>query len=265
MGRGFVGPLDAYTSTLLDAWFTRRVLASYTGPLIRIRVDRTGQPEQDIYAVADGNADTAAIATFVGADAWYVTKFYGQMGIANIIQTSAANQPQGAIDSNGLVYAYAAPAGFTSIGMLATGLSVNLTDSTSLSVCASAGYALDAVTMRDSGLTERRILNYSGSIQNYLSGTGTNANLAGTNTNLYSLVQQVGAGGNRITNGLATATGTKTSAAMTVVYVMIGQGGGGYSWSQNSKVYGEAVWKSDLGNTDANAIQAAFKALFLTQ
>lgn len=265
MGRGFVGPLDIYTSTLLDAWFTRRVLASYIGPLIRIRVDRTGQPEQDIYAVADGNADTAAITTFVGADAWYITKFYGQMGIANIIQTSAANQPRGAVDSNGLVYAYAAPAGFTSIGMAATGLSVNLTDSTSLSVCASAGYALDALTIRASNFTERRLSNFSGSMQNQQPGTGTDATLYGTNVNLYSLVQQVRAGGNRITNGLATATGTKTSAAITVVNVMMGQGGGGNSWSQNSKVYGGAVWKSDLGNTDANALQAAFKALFLTQ
>lgn len=94
-GSSFAGPLDAYTSNLAIAIsFSRRLLSSYTGPLIRVRADRTGQPEEDIGFLANGDIDEAALLTFAGSDNAYVVTAYRQDGSANdATQATAAEQP----------------------------------------------------------------------------------------------------------------------------------------------------------------------------
>lgn len=104
-GGGFVGPLDYYTANLVGAWsVARRLLSSYTGSLIRIRRS-SDSTESNIGYDADGNLDTAAITSFVGANSAYVTKIYHQNGGSDLAQATAANQPRivnaGTIDTMG--------------------------------------------------------------------------------------------------------------------------------------------------------------------
>lgn len=91
----FVGALDGFTSGLVVCWsVTRRLLASYTGPLMLVRADRTGQPTLDIYPLADGTLDTVALLAFAGTDSVYVVTAYAQHGSYDFTESTAAVQPK---------------------------------------------------------------------------------------------------------------------------------------------------------------------------
>lgn len=98
MGRGFTGLLDAYTSGLVGVYcIPKRLLASYTGPLIRVRSSAGGgTTEQDIGADANGDLDTAALASFIGSDSGYVVYVYDQVEATagwDLGETTASKQP----------------------------------------------------------------------------------------------------------------------------------------------------------------------------
>lgn len=89
----FTGAYDAIPS-IAAAYSTRRLLTSYTGPLLRLVADRTGYPEQDIGYTAAGDLDTAAAATFLDGDAGYVATWYDQSGnTRNATQATLASMP----------------------------------------------------------------------------------------------------------------------------------------------------------------------------
>lgn len=89
----FVGAYDAIPS-IAAAYSTRRLLTSYTGPLLRLVADRTGYPEQDIGYTAAGDLDTAAAATFLDGDDGYIATWYDQSGnTRNATQATLANMP----------------------------------------------------------------------------------------------------------------------------------------------------------------------------
>ncbi len=94
-GASFVGALDAYTTNLDAAWsVSRRLLASYSGSLIRVRRS-SDNTEQDIgYVAATGLLDTASLLSFVGAGNGFVCKVYSQSGgsTKDFVQTTAAAQ-----------------------------------------------------------------------------------------------------------------------------------------------------------------------------
>lgn len=101
----FAGPLDAYTANLVVAWSVgRRLLASYSGALIRVRRD-SDDAEQDISPDSLGALDTTALGAFIGSDSAYVAKVYHQNGGVDLAQTTAASQPRiasaGTIDTMG--------------------------------------------------------------------------------------------------------------------------------------------------------------------
>jgi len=91
----FSGPLDAYTANLIFAASpARRLLASYSGPLIRVlrSLDST---ESDIGATSTGALDTSALAAFIGAGNGFITKVYDQKATAgDIVQATASAQPK---------------------------------------------------------------------------------------------------------------------------------------------------------------------------
>lgn len=99
-GLSFTGVLDGYASGLAVAYsVSRRLLASYSGDLIRVR--RSGDnAEADFGFDALGDLDSAALAAWVvaggGTQHGYVTTIYAQnsSGAGNITQATAANQPQ---------------------------------------------------------------------------------------------------------------------------------------------------------------------------
>ena len=94
---GFTGLLDDYPGADKAYSVCRRLTADYTGALIEIRVDTTGQPTYDIGYDADGNLDVADLVSKAAGNDVYVSKRYNQ-GTAGSsldnIQISAANQPR---------------------------------------------------------------------------------------------------------------------------------------------------------------------------
>lgn len=108
-GSAYVGPLDAFTTDLAVAGaMNKRLLSSYTGPLIRIR-RASDDAELDIGYEADGDLDTAAITAFVSSNSAYVVTLYDQSGNGkHATQSTAANQPRivnsGTIDTAGMYF-----------------------------------------------------------------------------------------------------------------------------------------------------------------
>jgi len=85
--------LDEYPNAAA-AYSLRRVNSRYTGPLIRVRRDSTGQAEQDIGSIGEA-LDTVALKAFVRNNSGFVTTWYDQSGNArNATQTTAASQPR---------------------------------------------------------------------------------------------------------------------------------------------------------------------------
>lgn len=86
----FVGAFDSYSSGIDAAWsVSRRVLSSYTGPLIRVRRGNDNQ-ELDINYLASGLLDTASLSAFVAGASAYLTKIYAQAGSKDMVQATAA-------------------------------------------------------------------------------------------------------------------------------------------------------------------------------
>lgn len=93
-GGAFVGPLDGLTANLWASYALKRLLSSYTGALIRVRRS-SDSTEQDISYITGGGLDTAALATFVGANSAFIVTWYDQSGAGNhLTQATAANQPR---------------------------------------------------------------------------------------------------------------------------------------------------------------------------
>jgi len=265
-GASFVGALDGYTTNALALWsISKRLLTSYTGALIRVRRS-SDNAESDIGADAAGNLDSAALTLFVGGGSWFLRWVYDETGNGyHLGNATAAAQPQGAIDGNGFAYAYAPGAGFNTTTLLRSGLSIAVTDTTHWTVHSAAGYQFDTMMVRSTTTSERRAYNVSNAIIASVGTTGTSAALAGTNTGLYTLTFQTHGSGHRLSNGLASATGTQASNTITISQIGMGNGGGGASWAQNSKFYAGGLWSADLGNANADALNAIAKTQFQTQ
>ena len=87
------GLLDDYPSASA-AYSVRALNSAYTGALLRVRRS-SDNAEQDIYAMANGDLDTASLLTFVGAGDGFVVTWYDQSGNGlNATNATAANQPQ---------------------------------------------------------------------------------------------------------------------------------------------------------------------------
>lgn len=262
---GFVGALDGYATNALGLWsISKRLLSSYTGALIRVRRG-SDNAEQDIGFDAAGNLDGPALTAFVGGGSWFFRWIYDETGNGyHIGNATAAAQPQGALDGNGLAYAYAPGAGFTTTTLVRTGLAIAVTDTTHWTVHSAPGQT-DLVMLRTSTGPERRLLNIGSIFLPQLPTSGTEGTLTGTNTGLYTTTMQVHGSGHRVSNGLAAATGTKPSNSVTIAQVGVGNGGGGAFWTQNAKFYAGGLWSANLGNTNADAVNAIGKTLFVTQ
>lgn len=76
---------------------TRRLVSTYSGPLVRLRksTDTTGAAEQDFYAATGSDKlDVAAITTWLGADSAFVRKVYGQRNTSHYAeQATTTRQP----------------------------------------------------------------------------------------------------------------------------------------------------------------------------
>jgi hypothetical protein len=249
--QAFTGPLDTYTTNLLALYGTVKMLTSSTYALkVRRSSDST---LLDVGFNADGSFDATSYLAFIGAGNGFAHTIYDQSGNGrHLVQASAAAQPQIGVDGNGNYYLYAPGAGFTTTKMLCGSLSIACTDFTMWTVAGAAGYAFAQINTRDNGAgKERNQINYSSSIipKYEDSASGTVATLGSTNTGVYSTVWAAGSGGNKLTNRLSTATGTRTPVACTINEIGLGYNAGGATWAQNSPWYLGAVWSVDHGPT----------------
>ena len=94
--RGYI-PTSGLVMALSPA---RRLVDSYTGPLIRVREDG-GNAEQDIGFDSNGDLDTASLLSFCGSNMGYVKVIYNQIGTEHVFQTSFPDQPY--IVNNGVL------------------------------------------------------------------------------------------------------------------------------------------------------------------
>jgi hypothetical protein len=95
-------PLDSLTGVQFALSAARRLLTSYTGPLIRVRRS-SDNTEQDIGYDGAGLLDTTALLSFVGSGDGFVRTIYEQSNSRNFVMTTQANQPRivsaGAVDT----------------------------------------------------------------------------------------------------------------------------------------------------------------------
>ena len=92
-GVGGSRPLDG-VANVFAAWSLRRLLSSYTGPLIRVRRS-SDNAEADIGYGADGYLDVAAFSAHIGVGSGFLTKRYDQSGNhRDQVQATTARQPE---------------------------------------------------------------------------------------------------------------------------------------------------------------------------
>lgn len=92
-GGGFTGLLDEYGGAAA-AYSVRRLSSSYIGSLIEVRRS-SDNTTQNIGYDANGDLDTTALLSFVGAGDGFVRTWYDQSGNAyNATQTTTTAQPQ---------------------------------------------------------------------------------------------------------------------------------------------------------------------------
>lgn len=100
-GPDFTPLLDGLSSSPLGAWGYVQLLSTYTGPLFRLRRD-SDNAESDFSAVSGGEPDSAAITAWAAGANLFVVKEYDQSGDTNdLVQATAANQPQFTVDAMG--------------------------------------------------------------------------------------------------------------------------------------------------------------------
>ena len=88
--------------TASAAYGMRLLSSSYAGNAVNVRRG-SDNAQSDIGFTANGDLDSVALKTFVGAGNAYVTALYDQSGNGlNLTQATAANQPQ--LVSNGTIY-----------------------------------------------------------------------------------------------------------------------------------------------------------------
>ncbi len=101
--------LDTYGNGVVAGYSLRKLKSGYTGPAIQVRRS-TDNVLQDIGFDANGNLDTSALTTFIGANTGFVQKWYDQSGQSeDMEQGTSAYQPI-IVDSGTLIQQNSLPA-----------------------------------------------------------------------------------------------------------------------------------------------------------
>lgn len=107
---GFQGPLDAHTAGMAGAWsVARRLLTSYSGPLIRVRRS-SDNAELDVNANAAGALNATTLLAFVGGSSGWVSKIYDQSGLARDLAQGTAAAQRRIVNAGSLVTLSGEPA-----------------------------------------------------------------------------------------------------------------------------------------------------------
>lgn len=248
----FVGPLDGYTTNLSASWsISRRLLTSYTGPIIRVRRS-SDSSEQDVGYTGSGALDTTALLAFVGGGNGFITKLYDQSGAAyDLVQATALNQPS--IVTSGSVSTYdGKPAGlFDGLNQyMIAGSSLGITTATRITsarLLAVGSFPMVAV-LRDS-LSELRGDGTSGLLNEHLQPVSSFSML--TPTKVYGKQEEAALAYRTSVNGATDLTGTSTQWGATTVSIGARPGG---SFFANMVFHETFIWNGDLGTANVNAV-----------
>lgn len=249
----FVGPLDAFTTGMVQAGWVFRLLSSWTGNLFRVR-RQSDNSELDIGYLPTGLPDMASLSSFVGVGAWNWVKLYDQSGSGvDLVQGTAALQPLGAIDGNGLPY-MTSPTGTASAdgpGIQATGLAI-VANGGLTALCASASTT--------NGLISSYLHKFDNTDQGEILAAGTTALGVGGMYNfialttipgsLYVMGGQSGTSANRAR--LTIGTASDVSAVFSVFdldEIHIGGNFNSQYWCGDATIYGHITWNIDIGNS----------------
>lgn len=276
MGRGFSGALDAYTSGLVGVYcIPKRLLSSYTGPLIRVRSSAGGgTTEQDIGADANGDLDTAALATFIGSDSGYVVYVYDQVEATaawDLGETTASKQPMivnaGTIITLGTAGLPAALIDATNDGWRSpekTAYTGN--DITLLCFCDRAGgsqqvyFGVTKASDRVDATVGAGLVGGAGSGTRGLASANAASPNNGTSVRRTTAMKSNGTtvyARERTLNASAANANAMNYTRTDVAYYQ-----GTSSWGASSKWNFGAVWESALSDGDIDAMIAAFDTLF---
>jgi lysophospholipase L1-like esterase len=260
----------AYSNALVAAYGTRLLVASYSGPCLRVR-RLSDSLEKDIY-FQNGTLDTVTLDAFLFNTIGYVRTWYDQSGNSyDATQTTTSSQPiigqarHGGvryISFNGHENASATPQYLT----IPTGVSIDRAASAVYGACSfqetqnSGGAATSGSQVFQLG---------SDVIGFYSAGNGffmANNNTVGVAGGLYCdpLVFEIH--GNVGTNGLAVKPGNQqaftTTTSSTVSGGMIGSSSLGTNYGLQGEVGALIFFSSALSNFQRNAIRASLEKLF---
>jgi hypothetical protein len=273
-------PLDAYASGLVAATSPhRRLLTSYTGPLIQVRRSVPDTTTLDIGYNVSNVLDQTALLAFAGSGEASVTRIYFQNGSGNYLVPIAASTK---IVSTGIVQKTG------NIPVEKCGASAHF-GYISNSVISITGTTMSCYAGRSFGgsATGEVIIALSRASDGWaLFGTdsvtpmyrdGTNPAIKGlrNNTNVCAPITVSGffVAGCRLdgANMNIRAAGTDQAAASTgtlavtnVLRAALHNSNGSNGPSDNSLIGECVVWSTDIGATALNAIIAAYEAYLLT-
>lgn len=252
-----IGPVDftassAYVtdSLVLDNFNTppalvislRRMTNYYTGPLIRVRRS-SDNAEQDIGYDSNGDLDTAALLSFVGANNGFVTTWYDQsIYRRNLTQTTAAQQPQ--IVTSGVVEVLTGTTRPALVSTLASSRNMRLA-ATSSSTAGS--WHISVVGYSVSGANVSALVNYTTTASTTYDGMYLSYDASNTD---YVAV-----------GSTAWVTNTPGSANVRYIYEATSSGGTG-SYTRNGTVLGtqgSSTGALTLSNTSGTGADGIFR------
>ena len=187
--------LDQYGANITAAYSVRKLRTAYTGSAMRIR-RHSDNVEQDIGFDSNGDLDTAAITSFVGANSASVVTWYEQSGQAstyNLTQPTTSRQPR-ITDSSGNVFTLNGKPAIDDTNNSAARLSFNTSFGQAPSGINQPFHTFNVVSYPSTGdrvlfdgeTGDCKISAYYGGV--YRMGAGTNVNTGSTTINTQLLV-----------------------------------------------------------------------------
>lgn len=252
--QAFRGPLDDYTSGLVDAFSAEyRLLTSYTGAAFLVRPS-LGGADADIGYLPTGRFNASALSTHVGAGDGFAVSWYNQVAGSNhFTQTSDATK-QGRVVASDVntccsLRLDATNDGYPSIRTLNRPFTIYLVE-----------HGLGGGVYRTLNGSSNCIISAHRNVTNnaFVGGTISNHNAGTTTPHVCALVGPSGSGASYFVNGVnRTDTTTNTNNWGTI---FLGHSAA-FPEPANSRVLTILIYNTNHNTTTRQAIEAVLKTL----
>lgn len=262
-------PFDSMSVAPRAVWYKpRRLLTSYTGPLVRVRKTTGGDTttQHDVpYVAATGLLDEVDQAAFVGSESWADVTAYDQTsGARNITNATAAKQPIGGTTGAGVTLSSLPSADFDGTDDYWTRAdALGLSGATALTLWVDCSYDTVAglpISIGSSGAGAGFYIHNNSAVLPKVATVGAERSFTGSSltTGRQRLIALIAAGAGLGTarlfqNGveLVEAVALNPSGAVTLATTSFNLGAffAGIV-NQNGKITGGGVWNAVLGAGD---------------